>query len=40
MISGEDDDVRLRIFADRHHYQAGETAHVNLHWRERRLWRW
>ncbi len=32
-ISGDDDTVRLRILADRHDFQAGDTAHVQLHWR-------
>ncbi|HUE12676.1 MAG TPA: tetratricopeptide repeat protein, partial [Planctomycetaceae bacterium] len=34
VISGDDDAVRLRILADRHNYQAGDAARVNLHWRE------
>ncbi len=34
LISGDDDSVRLRILADRHNYQAGDAARVNLHWRE------
>jgi alpha-2-macroglobulin len=33
-ISGDDDSVRLRILADRHDFQAGDTAHVQLHWRQ------
>lgn len=33
-ISGDDDKVRLRIFAERHSYRVGETASVVLHWRE------
>ncbi|GAA5509961.1 tetratricopeptide repeat protein [Novipirellula caenicola] len=33
-ISGEKDTTRLRILADRHHYQVGDKAAVNLHWRE------
>jgi len=33
-ISDEDDEVRLRILADRHTYKAGDTAQVKLHWRE------
>lgn len=33
-ISGEKDDVRLRILADRHTFRSGDTAEVTLHWRE------
>ncbi len=33
-ISDRDDDVRLRILADRHTLTVGETAAVRLHWRE------
>jgi len=33
-ISGNDDTVRLRILADRHNYKAGDTATVQVHWRE------
>ena len=33
-ISGEDDLVRLRILADQHTYKVGDTAAVQLHWRE------
>ena len=33
-ISGEDDLVRLRILADKHTYKVGDTAAVELHWRE------
>ena len=33
-ISGEDDLVRLRILADKHTYKVGDTAAVQLHWRE------
>ncbi|MHC4401725.1 MAG: tetratricopeptide repeat protein, partial [Planctomycetota bacterium] len=33
-ISDDDDDVRLRILADRHTFKVGDTAQVNLHWRE------
>jgi alpha-2-macroglobulin len=33
-ISGEEDLVRLRILADRHTYKAGDTAKVQLHWRD------
>ncbi len=33
-ISGEDDLVRLRILADQHTYKVGDTASVQLHWRE------
>lgn len=32
-ISGEEDEVRLRILADRHTYKAGDKADVVLHWR-------
>ncbi|MBT6483831.1 MAG: tetratricopeptide repeat protein, partial [Planctomycetaceae bacterium] len=34
IISGEDDTIRLRILAEKHHYQLGDTAKVQLHWRE------
>ena len=34
MISGKDDEVRLRILADRHWFKAGDTANIRLHWRE------
>ncbi|MDB5336303.1 MAG: hypothetical protein JWN70_1922 [Planctomycetaceae bacterium] len=33
-ISGQDDQVRLRILADQHHYKAGDQGRVQLHWRE------
>ncbi len=33
-ISDDDDQVRLRILADRHTYKVGEEAAVTLHWRE------
>lgn len=33
-ISDDKDRVRLRILADRHTFQVGETARVQLHWRE------
>ena len=33
-ISGEDDLVRLRILADQHTYKVGDTAAVQLHWRD------
>ncbi len=33
-ISGEDDLVRLRILADKHTYKVGDTAGVELFWRE------
>ena len=33
-ISGDDDRVRLRLLCDRHTFKAGETAHVQLYWRE------
>ena len=33
-ISGQDDEVRLRILADQHHYKAGDQGKVQLHWRE------
>lgn len=32
-ISGEEDEIRLRILADRHTYKAGDKADVVLHWR-------
>jgi len=34
IISGEDDTIRLRILAEKHHYQLGDSAKVQLHWRE------
>jgi uncharacterized protein YfaS (alpha-2-macroglobulin family) len=34
-LSDDKDTVRLRILADKHTFKAGETAKVNLHWRER-----
>jgi uncharacterized protein YfaS (alpha-2-macroglobulin family)/outer membrane protein assembly factor BamD (BamD/ComL family) len=34
IISGDDDTIRLRILAEKHHYQLGDTAKVQLHWRE------
>jgi alpha-2-macroglobulin len=34
-ISGEKDSVRLRILSDKHSYKTGETAKVQLHWREK-----
>jgi tetratricopeptide (TPR) repeat protein len=34
-ISGDDDRVRLRILADKHHHQVGDTANVQLHWRDK-----
>ncbi|MFQ5733788.1 MAG: alpha-2-macroglobulin family protein, partial [Planctomycetaceae bacterium] len=33
-ISGDDDRVRLRILADKHSFKVGDTAKVQLHWRE------
>ena len=33
-ISGDDDQVRLRILSDRSTFKAGQTADVTLHWRE------
>ncbi len=35
MVSGEKDSVRLRILSDKHNYKTGETAKVQLHWREK-----
>ena len=32
-ISGDKDSVRLRILADRHSFDVGQTAKVKLHWR-------
>jgi len=32
-ISGDDDEIRLRILADRHTYKAGDRADIPLHWR-------
>ena len=34
-ISDDKDNVRLRILANRHSFKAGDTAEVNLHWREK-----
>ncbi|MCL4190378.1 MAG: tetratricopeptide repeat protein, partial [Thermoguttaceae bacterium] len=34
IVSGDDDEVRLRVLADRHTYRAGDDATVTLHWRE------
>ncbi len=33
-ISDDEDKVRLRILADRHSFKVGDTAKVQLHWRE------
>ncbi|TWU06037.1 tetratricopeptide repeat protein [Stieleria varia] len=33
-VSGEDDDTRLRVLADRHNYRVGDTATIRVHWRE------
>ncbi|MEX2141126.1 MAG: MG2 domain-containing protein [Pirellulales bacterium] len=33
-ISDDEDTVRLRILADKHLYKAGDTAAVQIHWRE------
>lgn len=35
LISGDDDHVRLRILADKHHFKVGETGNVQLHWRDK-----
>src|SRR5690606_16426261 len=35
MISGDDDRIRLRILAEQQHYNVGDTASVQLHWREK-----
>ena len=34
IISGDDDSIRLRILAQKQHYDLGDTARVRLHWRE------
>ena len=34
LISGEDDNIRLRVLADQHSYKAGDRGTVQLHWRE------
>ncbi|MAG92463.1 MAG: hypothetical protein CMJ48_01750, partial [Planctomycetaceae bacterium] len=34
IISGDDDDIRLRVLAEKHHYSLGDTAQVQLHWRD------
>jgi tetratricopeptide (TPR) repeat protein len=34
IISGQDDEIRLRILADQHNYHAGDKGRVQLHWRE------
>jgi uncharacterized protein YfaS (alpha-2-macroglobulin family)/tetratricopeptide (TPR) repeat protein len=33
-ISGDDDKVRLRILSSQHLYKVGDTAKVEIHWRE------
>ena len=33
-VSDDEDQVRLRILADPHTYKVGDTAKVQLHWRE------
>jgi len=33
-VSDDEDRVRLRILADKHTFKVGDTAAVNLHWRE------
>lgn len=33
-VSGEDDEIRLRVLADQHAYKAGDKGKVQLHWRE------
>jgi len=33
-ISGDEDRVRLRILSDQHTYKVGDTAAVQVHWRE------
>jgi uncharacterized protein YfaS (alpha-2-macroglobulin family)/outer membrane protein assembly factor BamD (BamD/ComL family) len=33
-ISGDKDNVRLRILAEKHAFLVGETAHLRVHWRE------
>ncbi|MBS0264090.1 MAG: tetratricopeptide repeat protein [Planctomycetes bacterium] len=33
VVSGDDDRVRLRILADKHHFKVGETGRIQLHWR-------
>ena len=33
-VSGDDDEVRLRILAERHTYKVGDTAELKLHWRD------
>jgi uncharacterized protein YfaS (alpha-2-macroglobulin family)/TolA-binding protein len=32
-VSGDDDEIRLRILADRHTWEAGQTAEIPVHWR-------
>lgn len=34
LISGADDDVRLRILGDQHHFKVGERSSLKIHWRE------
>ena len=34
LVSDDRDPVRLRILADRHTFKAGETAELQIHWRE------
>ncbi|MFT5525150.1 MAG: hypothetical protein ACI9HK_003116, partial [Pirellulaceae bacterium] len=33
-VSGDDDQVRLRILASQHSYQAGDVPTIKVHWRE------
>jgi alpha-2-macroglobulin len=35
IISGEEDKVRLRILADKHHFKVGDVGNVQIHWREK-----
>ena len=34
-ISGDEDEVRLRILANAHSYKVGDRPSVKIHWRER-----
>ena len=34
-ISGEDDSIRLRVFASKHSFKVGDAASATIHWREK-----
>ena len=33
-ISGDEDRIRLRLLANQHHFKVGDTARVQIHWRD------